>query len=168
MDKPSVKLATVRFKRGGKQYEYIVPDWCKNKVTTGCYVVVPNKISDKRYKTAQCIRVRTEAYENLNPNINYEYIVNVVDSDNFERFKESIDRGKKLEAIAKVIKDYTDTYGGFFEIEHEVEHGYTFWENRCEPCSHKFTFTMEVPFNSISINTNDTPLLAKEPYSLVF
>lgn len=161
MNKSSIKLATVRFKRGGKQYEYIVPDWCKDKVTTGCYVVVPDKISDKRYETAQCIRVRTEVYENLNPNLNYEYIVDVVDSGNFEQFKESIDRGKKLEAIVEAIKDYTDTYGGYFSLNHETNCNNEFWGSYGEPFSHEYTFTMTVPFNITAITLNDTPLLAR-------
>lgn len=162
MDKPSVKLATVRFKRGGKQYTYIVPDWCKDKISIGCYVIVPDKVSDKRYETAQCIQVHTEAYENLNPNIKYEYIVDIVNSSKFESFKESVDRGVKLEAIAKAIKDYTDTYGGFFNIEHQIEHDGSFWESHVEPYSHKYIFTMEVPFSYTPINMNDTPILAKD------
>lgn len=156
MDKSSIKLATVRFKRGGKQYNYIVPDWCEDKISIGCYVIVPDKVSDKRYQTAQCIQVRTEAYENLNPNINYEYIVDVVNSSKFESFKESVDRGVKLEAIAKAIKDYTDIYGGFFKIEHKIEHDYSVWNQYAE-----YTFTMEVPLSPTTITVNDTPLIAK-------
>lgn len=161
MDKPSVKLATVRFKKDGKQYDYIVPDWCKDKIWVACYVIVPDKVTDKRYSTAQCIRIRTETYENLNPNINYEYIVDVVDGHNFEQLKKSLDRGKKIEAIAEAIKDYTDTYGGFFSLDHEIDYDNQFWESHREPCSHKYTFTMTVPFNSTTITLNDTPLLAK-------
>lgn len=161
MDKLSVKLATVRFKKDGKRYDYIVPDWCKDKIWVGCYVIVPDKVTDKRYGTAQCIQVRTEAYKNLNPNINYEYIVDIVNSSKFESLKKSVDRDVKLEAIAKAIKDYTDTYGGFFEINHEIEHDGSFWESHVEPYSHKYIFTMEVPFSYTAINMNDTPILAK-------
>lgn len=161
MDKPNVKLATVRFKRDGKRYDYIVPDWCKDKISVGCYVIVPDKVSDKRYETAQCIQVRTEVYENFNPNIRYEYIVDIVNNSKFESLKESVDRGVKLEAIAEAIKDYTDTYGGFLEIDHKIVHDCPFWENHVDSYSHKYIFTMEVPFSSTAITVNDTPLLAK-------
>lgn len=116
-----IRVAVVRFSKTSKKYRYIIPD--DISVDTGQYVIVPDKISDQRYKTAQCIT--TECYSKC-PDTIYEYIVDVVDDMKYQERKQRLERTNELEDIIEQLKHHAREYHGFVTVECEVAHeGFT-------------------------------------------
>lgn len=112
-----IRVAVVRFSKTSKKYRYIIPDGIS--VDTGQYVIVPDKISDQRYKTAQCIA--TECYGKC-PDTIYEYIVDVVDDTKYQERKQRLERTNKLEDIIEQLEHHAKEYHGFVTVECEVAH----------------------------------------------
>lgn len=112
-----IRVAVVRFSKTSKKYRYIIPDGIS--VDTGQYVIVPDKISDQRYKTAQCIA--TEYYGKC-PDTIYEYIVDVVDDTKYQERKQRLERTNKLEDIIEQLEHHAKEYHGFVTVECEVAH----------------------------------------------
>lgn len=125
-----IRVAVVRFSKTSKKYRYIIPDGIS--VDTGQYVIVPDKISDQRYKTAQCIA--TECYGKC-PDTIYEYIVDVVDSTGYEKRKKRKERAQELDGILEQLRRRAIDYHGSFTIELSVDNldGYTFTMTLQEP-----------------------------------
>lgn len=112
-----IRVAVVRFSKTSKKYRYIIPDGIS--VDTGQYVIVPDKISDQRYKTAQCIA--TECYGKC-PDTIYEYIVDVVDDTKYQERKQRLERTNELENIIEQLEHHAKEYHGFVTVECEVAH----------------------------------------------
>lgn len=112
-----IRVAVVRFSKTSKKYRYIIPD--SISVDAGQYVIVPDKISDQRYKTAQCIA--TECYGKC-PDTIYEYIVDVVDDMAYQERKRRLERTNELEDIVERLEDHAKKYNGFVTIKGEIVH----------------------------------------------
>lgn len=106
-------LVKVRFDSKGKAYTYFCPDHLKDKVKKGAYVIVPekNKNIELRYKTAQCVEVKTYDSSAI-PEYVYESIVDVVCSDKYEDMQYKLKRGQELEEIFQALYSYADKYQG--------------------------------------------------------
>ena len=146
-----VRIAVVRFSKTSKKYRYIIPDGIS--VDAGQYVIVPDKISDQRYKTAQCIA--TECYSKC-PDTIYEYIVNVVDDTRYQERKQRLERTNELEDIIEQLEDHAKKYNGFVTVECEVAH-----EGITANSDFIFTIRLQEPVGTgleISIDNSDSTL----------
>lgn len=115
-----IRVAVVRFSKTSKKYRYIIPDGIS--IDAGQYVIVPDKISDQRYKTAQCIAI--ECYGKCLDT--FEYIVDVVDDTKYQERKQRLERTNELEDIIEQLERHAEKYYGFVTVECEVAHeGFT-------------------------------------------
>lgn len=141
-----IRVAIVRFSKTSKKYRYIIPD--DMTVEAGQYVVVPDKISDQRYKTAQCIA--TECYGTC-PDYIYEYIVDVVDPTGYEKRKKRKERAQELDNILEQLRKRAIDYHGSFTIKLSANN----------PEEYTFTMTLQEPIGDgmeIDIMNKDSTL----------
>lgn len=150
----TIYTAVVRFNKNGKHYEYFIP---KNlQVKVGQYVIVPDKISDKRYETAQCVGINTRKNDASIAHIT-EFIVDVVDSEDYEKRKECIIASEKIEHLLQTIKDMTKDMNVFGDASIQYVYDTNYYMND----KLLMNLSIDIPIKNIIINKNKTPLLAE-------